>query len=560
MTAIGNLHSNIDLMERIHKVSLSNTTYTKQPGHIVTQLFPHQLYSLERMKEIEGSIHKGMYVNNEQIFSSYGILGERSGTGKTLTMLAHISQMSLENTSATTHTLHSSSIPSFFSITKETPTNFFDTLVVVPHALFHQWQEEVEKTHLSCHLLKTLKDIDSPTCIQNMLVSHVTIISNTLLQSLAAVLTHTGNYIWSRVVYDEADIIRIPSACPFIRTKMTWLITSRYRNITHANQNIHSHVVKQLSSEYVDTLCASMRSYILKHIIEHPILTVYKCTSEQYFKSIIKNNHPSRGYFVVTTDELSLNESMPLPPMIRSSIMCIHEGYRPNQTLAFLNAGRIEDAVLSINPSIMTIECLLEKKDTNIQRRLQDNTTCSICYESAYSLVPCITPCCMNLFCGRCILTWFDINNKCPLCQSVINGTSLIHIKNADASASPTPTKEKTKFEALASLLEVNAQYILFSRDIQKVYTYIKNNTTIDIDILHGNKSTIANMIHDFKTKKTRILLFSDDTLGVNLHSASHIILMDRLSIDEEDYILGRAQRIGRREPLHVINLLYIDE
>ena len=262
MTAKGKLHSNLNIMELIYKVSLSNTTYRKKPGHIVKPLFPHHLCTLERMKEIEESIHKGMYVNNEQIFSSYGILGERSGTGKTLTMLAHISQMSLENTNATTYTLHSSSIPSFFSITKETPSNLFDTLVVVPHALFHQWQEEVEKTNLSCHLLKTLKDIDSPTCIRNMLLSHVTIVSNTLLQSLAAVFTHTGNYIWSRVVYDEADIIRIPSACPFIRTKMTWLITSRYRNITHANQNIHSHVVKQLSSEYVDTLCGSMRSYI----------------------------------------------------------------------------------------------------------------------------------------------------------------------------------------------------------------------------------------------------------------------------------------------------------
>ena len=58
-----------------------------RPPHIKIPLLPHQLYSLERMKHIETSMHRGIRFGDELIFSSHGILGERAGTGKTLTML-----------------------------------------------------------------------------------------------------------------------------------------------------------------------------------------------------------------------------------------------------------------------------------------------------------------------------------------------------------------------------------------------------------------------------------------------------------------------------------------
>jgi len=488
------------------------------------------------MKTIEESLYKGIHFDNELVFSSFGILGERSGTGKTVTMLAHISQMSTP--SPVTHTLHPASTSSFFSIVNQTH-DLLPTLIVVPHSLFHQWQKEISKTRLSCHVLKCAKDIEL-SAIHHMKNSHITLVSNTLLPALVALINHEKK-TWTRVVYDEADIIRIPAQCPFVSTRISWLITSRYKNITHANQQIHSHVVKQLDEDYIDGLSEATRDYIQRYINQHPLLTLYKTVSDIYFKSIVNNTHPLRGYFVVTTETSHLYRSISLPPVLQSTLQC----KASLTTMSFLDQGNIEDAVLSIHPNILTMDTLLSTTDANVKARLEENKSCSICYESEV-IVPCITPCCMNLFCGKCILKWFHINMNCPLCQTVLNPTSLIKVKT---EYSPV---EKTKQETLRELLRIpDRQTIVFSRNAHDLYTTLNMPS---VDILHGNKSTIATILNDFAVKKLNTLIVSDDTTGVDLHSATHMILFDTLRGEED--ILGLAQRIGRQTPLVVIELV----
>jgi hypothetical protein len=544
-------------MERIETPFLSpgNQPPESQPPHIKTPLLPHQVYSLQRMIHLETSAHTGIRIGDEMILSSYGILGERAGTGKTLTMLSHISQMSARDPSPVHISIHPSSSPSFFSMVQKDIINLFNTLIVVPHTLFHQWHAEVNRTNFSYTLLKSQKDIDTE-CLAKIENSHVTLISNTLLPSLSALLSSV-DYMWERIVYDEADMLRISSTCKPLQTKMTWLITSRYRNITHANQQIHSHVVKQLPQEYVESLSMPMQSYVAEYVKEHPMLTLYKTTADVYFKSILQNTHPSRGYFVIKTEESFLESSLCIPPPVRQILLCNPTHPRPNETTALLESGNIEGAVLSMYPREVTFESLLEGSDRNTRCRLQANKTCSICYEPAETMVPCITPCCMNLFCGRCIATWISINSICPLCKAILPPSSLLKLKGNV----PRGEKGYTKYDRLISLLQdgdVNNQYIVFSRNTQEVYAHIVNNLPhlIDkVDILHGNKSTIANILSDFTTKKLRVLCFSTDSLGVDLYSATHMIVMNRLQ-GEEDTIIGRAQRIGRKQPLQYIELM----
>ena len=551
MTSVRVLSSNLDVMERIESSANLSPRDLRRPSHIKFPLYPHQLSSLERMREIEESIHTGMKLGGETIYSSYGILGERSGTGKTLTMLAHIS--CITNISRETQkkkTLHPSSSPSFFSLGSSQPP-LLSTLIVVPHVLFYQWQSEIEKTSLSCTLLVSQKDIDDPLCMDRLMTTHITLVSNTLLPSLSARL-HDESYRWERIVYDEADSIRIPSACIPVECNMTWLITSRYKNITHANQQIHSHVVKQLSPEYIETLSKPLQNFIVSYIEQHPLLTLYKTASEGFFKSILANRHPSRGYFVVKTEDSLLEASLLLPEPIVQTITCKPAHAR---TMELLRHGHVEDAVLSIHPRTMTMEELLTNADRNTQARLQETTTCGVCYEAAESIVPCITPCCMNLFCGKCIVTWFDLNVKCPLCQASLAPTSLIKLD----TAVPQRKVEQTKYDHLITLLREkgDGQYILFARNPQEVYSHVVQNLPAiahEVEILHGNKTVVSNIMAEFTAKRIRVLCFSGDSLGIDVHSATHILVMDRLRGEEEDYIIGRAQRLGRRNPLHHIS------
>ena len=548
MTSVKVLSSNIDVMERIERIyPIPSVNIESYPRHINTPLFKHQISALERMKNIESSSESGFTIGKERILSSYGILGERAGTGKTVTMLSHISQMSPLTSSRPLNRLHPSSTPSFFSTISESTEIQFNTLIVVPHTLFHQWETEIKKTTLSCTYLRSLKDIDTESK-DKLLVTHITLISNTLLQPLSTLLHNTISYMWDRIVYDEADMIRIPAACIPIHTKMTWLITSRYRNITHANQQIHSHVIKQLPEKYIDSLSYPVKSYILTSLAHHPHLTLYRTASEVYFSSIVKNVHPSRGYVVVKTEETALNQSLSLPPLISQTIQCRQANPR---TQDLLDRGMIDEAVLSISPQIVTMDRLLEDADENIKDRL-GVANCSICYETVHQLSPCISPCCMNVFCGLCIVKWITINNSCPLCKKTIPSNSLLKIANDTQYP-----KEKSKMEALLDILKAkgDGQYILFSRNVQEVYSHIIHTLPSlhdEIDILQGNKTMISNILSDFAMKKLRILCFSVDSLGVDLHSATHILVMDRLR-DDEEYVIGRAQRIGRKTPLQYI-------
>jgi len=536
MTSVKVLSSNIDVMNRIESANSVpfDSKYTVPP-HINIPLLPHQLLSLSKMKRLETAAQSGLLIGNERIFSSYGILGERAGTGKTLTMLAHISQM----TSVHPHTYNrlNSSTPSFFSLHSVEST--LNTLLVVPHSLYHQWQAEIQKTTLSCTFLRSLKDIDD--CLTGVHSSHLTLVSNTLLQALTHLLLNT-NSTWERIVYDEADMIRIPSACIPLQAKMTWLITSRYKNILHANQQIHSHVVKQLPPEFIETLSNPVKGFIVDTLKQHPTLTLFRTASEVFFNTFTKNTHPLRGYYVVKTEETFLKESLSLPEAVLTTIQCRSANPR---TIELLDSGKIEEAVLSIHPKIITMESLIHGSDVNRVERLQTKA-CAICYDSAE--VPCVTPCCTNIFCGRCIVTWITIKNSCPLCKEVIQPRSLIKIDTGVRS------NVLSKLEALIEYLRNlgEGQYILYSRNVQEVYSYIVHNLpslSDEVDILHGNKSAISNLVSDFTKKKIRVLCFSMDILGVDLLSATHILLMDRLSGEA----IERAQRIGRRVPLHVV-------
>ena len=157
----------------------------------------------------------------------------------------------------------------------------------------------------------------------------------------------------------------------------------------------------------------------------------------------------------------------------------------------------------------------------------------------------------MNVFCGRCIVTWITIKNSCPLCKEVIQASTLIKI---DTGVRP---KELSKLEALVEYLreredDQGSQIILFSRNVQEVYSYIVNNLPSledEVDILHGNKTAVSNLISEFTKKRIRVLCFSPESVGLDLLPATHILLMDRLHGEA----IQRAQRIGRKVPLKVV-------
>ena len=77
--------------------------------------------------------------------------------------------------------------------------------------------------------------------------------------------------------------------------------------------------------------------------------------------------------------------------------------------------------------------------------------------------------------------------------------------------------------------------------------------------------SGINNIIKKFKSNEDNsydILLLNSKYCGsgINLENADIVIIFHRMSIELENQIIGRAQRIGRTNALKVYKLLYENE
>ena len=92
---------------------------------------------------------------------------------------------------------------------------------------------------------------------------------------------------------------------------------------------------------------------------------------------------------------------------------------------------------------------------------------------------------------------------------------------------------------------------------------------TSEIESLHitvkqvkGNKDVIATTLKSFEAGKTKVLLLNsiEAGAGMNITAATDVILLHAMTHEEEKQILGRAYRMGRKDPLSVVRLLHPEE
>jgi hypothetical protein len=216
----------------------------------------------------------------------------------------------------------------------------------------------------------------------------------------------------------------------------------------------------------------------------------------------------------------------------------------------------------------------LEKKITsfqeqiiNIRKRIEEASkdSCAICFDPPSK--PCITPCCSKLFCGKCILECMTRSTLCPLCRTTFNISDLCALGDTYIPSKPVAILPK-KMEALVDILAKNptGKFILYSRyNSENTQAIIQENTThlnYSITTLQGNKDHIATMLGDFADGKIKVLLLNsrNAAAGMNISSASHIILLHKMNSEEEKQVLGRAYRMDRTTPLTIIQLLNENE
>jgi SNF2 family DNA or RNA helicase len=187
---------------------------------------------------------------------------------------------------------------------------------------------------------------------------------------------------------------------------------------------------------------------------------------------------------------------------------------------------------------------------------------CPICYDDLKNTT--LTPCCHRAFCGTCMLTCLAKSQTCPMCRTEITANKLIHVSDKK------PTKEKKtkqvylrKPDALLDFIIKNpqAKILVFSRYENPFATLSMKceEAGINVFILKGNKDCIANTIKEFESGTKRVLFLPTESAaaGMNLIAASHVVIYHAMTPEEERQVIGRAYRLGRKDPLSVVRLVH---
>ena len=619
MNCIASLRNHLEMFQQTFSNALTaDSPFTLQPEHITSPLKAHQLAALHAMKEKEISLRTGFQIpgTQETLFSKYAFLGDRVGVGKTFMVLGHISQMSLEplRQQAPMRNLHPQSTAACFSILpQDIPETIYDSLIIVPHTIYRQWQDTIkDNTTLKVHYMKTLKDLDKDSIITSLQESHLTLISNTLLPNfMNSLKARNISPTWRRVIYDEADTIKLSSNVQRPEAIMTWYITASFNNLLFTNQYYHSYVLRQLPTAFIESLHPKLKEAVQSQITNHPSVTFFKMQSSSYFANMVKSYHPLRSHLVVVNSEEFLDASVSLPPLINQIIRCetpysqqLVQSVISTEVEAMLNAGDIQGALQSLgisshtNVTIVEAVCDVKKKEierlerllafkreetystpqvketalkaledkiarlnqqiTGIQERINSNENCSICFDTHTN--PVITPCCSKLFCANCILPWMTRTMACPLCRTAFHPSQLCAI-GAQSIPRSLVTRLPKKSEALLKILEENpsGKFLIFSRYENPLYTLQENlSNTYPSATLQGNKDVIASLLSNFQSGRIKVLLLNsrNAAAGIHIPCATHVILLHKMVHEEEKQILGRAYRMGRTSPLQFIQLL----
>lgn len=233
------------------------------------------------------------------------------------------------------------------------------------------------------------------------------------------------------------------------------------------------------------------------------------------------------------------------------------------ETLEYSTANAKENALKNLHDKIHS----LEEQMKSLRERLENVSSelCAICYDEPSPIT--LTPCCNQIFCGNCILRSLEKNTECPMCRTRIDAKKLMMIGDTPIVTTPVDeVKPLKKYEALLKLIRENpnGKFLVFSR-YDNPFEQIASSCeaeNITIRQVKGNKDVVNSIINSFEAGKTRVLYLNSSYsgAGLNIISASHVILLHAMTSEEQKQIIGRAYRLGRTSELNVIKLLHPGE
>lgn len=535
-------------------------------------LFEHQKTAIYYMSKLE---NEGKIIIDEsniifpskkirlEIETNVGILADKVGSGKSNMIIGLL----LLNKEVRNRDIIINSTKNLLI-----RSNYMDykdiNILVVPYNILFQWENYVSKSKLRVFIIDK-KSIDKVRFFFNNEYKNydLVIISNNYLNKSNDLLDLIINNKFKRFIIDEVDTLSISNNL-IINACFIWLITGTPTGIIYNRKGYLNNIFKDMRDWVIDYLLIKNNdNYIEKSIIlEEPNINIIKCKVPLELK-IYNDLIPENAIRMINAG--NIEEAIKLINYKEDNEENIFEALSKNIIRARKNKIielRAEKEKEYDNKDeqykvIKRIENIIERLDERyetLKKRLKDyeKEICQICLNELNNA--CLLNCCNNIFCFDCITITINNNLKCPMCKKRIDKNNIIKINNNKESKNL-----KSKNEELINILKnnPNGNYLIFS-DYYETFEIIKKNIeemNINYYIIKNEEKDIERIINEFKNNNIKILMMNAKYYGagLNLEIASDIIMYHRFDNELEKQIIGRAQRIGRKNKLNVYILDY---
>jgi hypothetical protein len=554
------LFDRLVILNSIYNNSIQPFRYNEQQVSIKTQLMHHQHLLVNAMHKYKERMLRGVLYENKTLNGKIGILGDREGTGKTLSVLAYIASDDPVPPSITCE-LSDNSSKYFFSceLHQNLPQSIITNLIIIPPPLFQQWKNEISThTALKYVAFDTKRSIKGDNLLNTIRDSSFILTTSKCYRHVQQ-YANDNNIKWNNIFIDEASTIYLNSSDPKLNFQFLWLISSNWIPL------IFKHTFMVKSDLY----------HLKERIQMHPDLDVWlsNTVSNQYtqtlesssfFKDYLPFYHSLRGFLVLRNSNDALNK-IHIPQEIVKNITC-HQTFSLYSLISYykfknvhITSANIPKLFRALSVEYLDMEEYLERNDTTkhklITCKMEENE-CVICFEKTEH--PTIVNCCHNIYCAKCLLTHMLVSQKCPTCRESLSPESICCFSTEEEMTL------NTKAEELINIIKnnQNAKFIVYTT-FNCIYYHIYNDLDklgIRAERIENNIYSINKTIKNYMDGTTQVLFVSDMDMntmkGLSLKNTTHLVFYHELSSYEQQQVLIRSSmRIGKQTPLEIIHL-----
>lgn len=546
-------------------------------------LYLHQQNNVQKMEYQEANKER-IYKNGTRttkIYSNFGILNDKVGSGKTITMVSLLSREKMNNKLVSINHKYPWIIDMgsnhYFSYTVDEELSFTTiplNVIVVSSAIYNQWEKELEKTEL--RYKKIVKTVDymlmTKEEIENYDVILVTYNRYRDFSNRFNMLYHTSNVGIKRLIFDE---IQIRGVLPLAKAEFYWIISATLpcENSTFLDRNVRNNAICKLldnvKQKYIiiknteQELSQSYQQAEIENII-------YYCYNKEF--NLYGNRVSNEIQRMIAADDIAgaisaLGGTKDNASLV--DIIILKEEKEITQIKAqisyynIINDDNSKNKIEEYKEKLVFTEKALENLKQKIKRDTEDDT-CPLCFDEYKEQV--LTYCCKSIMCSNCIKRLYQTTQKCPYCRKTLDMKDMV-ISSKKEIQQKQITDLKTKLDTVKDIILNNkdGKYILFS-EFNNTFEPIKETliaSNITIAEVKGTSDSKQKSINLFKQGKIQVLFLNsrNDGSGIDLPEATDIILYHKMSSSSiETQVLGRALRLGRKSKLTVHRLLYKDE